>query len=98
MVAGRAWPLKGPELAGSFYLGPVWYWFLAFMQFVGLEVVGSVAAVAALASAQFWLAWRAGCGWHGQTTGVLAAAVLPVAYRPVYTLDTVAHALRVGMC
>lgn len=98
MVAGRAWPLKGPELAGSLYLGPVWYWFLAFMQFVRLEVVGSVAAVAALASAQFWLAWRAGCEWHGQTTGLLAAAFLLVPSWPLYQFVLISHPVLVGSC
>src|SRR5690625_7811743 len=98
MVAGRAWPLKGPELAGSLYLGPAWYWFLAFMQIVGLEVVGSVAAVAALASAQFWLVWRAGCEWHGQTTGLLAAAFLLVPSWPLYQLVLISHPVLVGIC
>src|SRR5690625_7390372 len=73
------------------HLGPAWYWLLALLQFLGLEVAGSAAAVACLASLQFWLVWREGCEWHGPNTGLLAAVLLAVPSWSLYPLVLMTH-------
>lgn|GEM_PF-1235067 len=98
MVADHSWLLKGPELAGSMHLGPAWYWLLALLQFLGLEVAGSAAAVACLASLQFWLVWRAGCEWHGPNTGLLAAVLLAVPSWSLYQFVLMTHPVLLGTC
>src|SRR5690625_7716082 len=80
------------------HLGPAWYWLLALLQFLGLEVAGSAAAVAGLAGLQFWLVWRAGCEWHGPNTGLLAAVLLAVPSWSLYQFVLMTHPVLLGTC
>lgn len=78
IAGGVNWPLTGPVLAGTFHLGPLWYYWLAGLLAVGLETMGIHFLLAALAALQFPLVYHAGRLWRGQTTGLVWASLLLV--------------------
>jgi putative flippase GtrA len=70
------WISAGPQLAGVFNLGPVWYYLLAVLQSIGLGVAGIALVLTLLASAQFFVTYRAGARWIDGQTGLLWATLL----------------------
>lgn len=78
MRTGSEWIWSGPQLAGVFNLGPIWYYLLAVLQSIGLGVAGIAFTLTVMASFQFLLAYRAGACWMNRRTGLLWAIVLLV--------------------
>lgn len=73
---GEAVPWHGPLMAGTFHLGPLWYWLLAAVIRLQGELMIALLWVGALSGAQFWLAYLLGKALHSRTAGVLWAVGL----------------------
>jgi hypothetical protein len=76
IATGEAFPLTGPQLAGTVHLGPLWFYILALPALVS-DSWGSMALLAFLLSAlKFWLAFDLGKKLHSARLGLLLALFL----------------------
>jgi len=96
IAAGEAWLTTGPQLAGSWHLGPAWYYVLALPMRVFGSMTGIGAWIALLAALKFPLAYRLGRGILDARLGYSWAIML--ALPGVSTLESVwiAHPSLVG--
>ncbi len=78
MRQSRDWLLVGPQLAGVFNLGPIWYYLLAGLQAVGMGVTGIALTLTLIASLAFVLVYRAGALWSSPGIGLIWAMLLLV--------------------
>ena len=78
LLRGEEFPLEGPLLAGTTHLGPIWYYVLAALQFIGRSWYGTMVGLGALASLQIPLAYLAGKELHSRRAGLLWAVGLIV--------------------
>jgi len=78
LLRGEEFPLEGPLLAGTTHLGPVWYYELAALQFIGRSWYGTMMALSVLASTQIPLAYLTGKELHSRRAGLLWAVGLVV--------------------
>lgn len=76
LLAGDPLPLRGPLLADTAHLGPVWFWLLAIPVALGLGFLGTTLFVAALATLKVLLAWRVGARLGGQPLAMAFAATM----------------------
>ena len=76
IVEGAAWPMRGPVLAWTLNLGPVWYWLLALPLALTHSIAAAVAMVAMLSALQFPLAYRLGSAVAGRAYGLAFAVFL----------------------
>ncbi len=76
IVEGSAWPTRGPVLAWTLNLGPVWYWLLALPLALTHSIAAAVAMVALLSALQFPLAYRLGSEVAGRAYGLAFAVFL----------------------
>jgi hypothetical protein len=76
MVEGESWPTRGPVLAWTLHLGPLWYWMLALPLAIARSVGAAVVVVAALSALQFPLAYRLGAAVAGRGAGLAFAIFL----------------------
>ena len=76
VVEGGDWPLRGPVLAWTLHLGPLWYWLLVPPLAIARSVGAAVACVAILSALQFPLAYRLGSAVAGRMGGLAFAVVL----------------------
>ncbi len=76
IVTGEEFPLRGPSLAGVFHFGPVWFYLLALMQWMGMGYFTIVLTLAVLSSLQFPLAYLAGRAWFNRQIGLIWAILL----------------------
>jgi hypothetical protein len=74
--AGDALPLRGPLIADTAHLGPVWFWLLAIPVALGLGFLGTTLFVAALATLKVVLAWRVGFRLGGPRLALAFAATM----------------------
>lgn len=85
------WLLVGPQLAGIFNLGPIWYYLLAAMQAVGLGVTGIALILTVIASLAFVLVYRAGVLWSSPGVGLIWAMLLLVPGWPRFEQVFITH-------
>jgi len=71
MLRGETLPLEGPVLNGMIHLGPVWYYLLAALQFLGRTWFGTIALLGLLAALQIPLAYLLGKEMHSRRAGLL---------------------------
>ena len=76
IVEGGPWPMRGPVLAWTLHLGPVWYWLLALPLAAFHSIAAAVAMVAVLSALQFPLAYRLGEESRGRAFGLAFATFL----------------------
>lgn len=76
IVEGERWPLRGPVLAWTLHLGPLWYWLLALPLAIARSIAAAAGVVAVLAALQFPLAYRLGAAVAGRSTGLAFAVFL----------------------
>jgi hypothetical protein len=76
VVEGGPWPMRGPVLAWTLHLGPLWYWLLVPPLAIARSVGAAVACVAILSALQFPLAYKLGTAVAGRTAGVAFAIAL----------------------
>jgi len=78
LLHGEAVPLEGPVLNGMIHLGPVWYYLLALLQWIGRSWFATIALLGLVASLQVPLAYLLGKELHSRTAGLLWATGLVV--------------------
>lgn len=78
ILSGEQIPLKGPVLASHFHLGPIWYYMLAGLQWIGLGYFGTVLIIAFLGALQFPLFYLVGKAVLNARSGLLWAALMLV--------------------
>lgn len=92
IARGESWPLLGPVLAGTFHLGPAWYYALALPLLAGGGWLAVVAFVGLVAALQFPLAYLAGKALHSRRAGLGWAVLLLLpswsSFEPVFPLHT----------
>lgn len=71
LLHGVAVPVEGPVLNGMIHLGPVWYYLLALLQWLGRTWFGTLALLGLLASLQIPLAYLLGKELHSRRAGML---------------------------
>ncbi len=71
---GGPLPAYGPELFGTWKLGPVWFWLLALPLKLGGGVAGAALFVGALSAAKIPLAYALGARLRDERLGLLLAA------------------------
>ncbi|MFI4923564.1 MAG: hypothetical protein ACHQJ7_00300 [Vicinamibacteria bacterium] len=76
IVDGDGWPMRGPVLAWTLHLGPVWYWLVALPLAIARSIGASAAFVGILSALQFPLAYRVGTAFGGRAVGLAFAIVL----------------------
>lgn len=76
LARGEDLPLHGPLLAGTFHLGPIWYYVLAAPIALGAGWLTVLAVVALVGALQFPLAYLAGKELHSRLAGMLWAGLL----------------------
>ncbi len=93
IVDGSHYPLSGPLLAGWAKLGPLWYYFLALLLWIGQDYLGVVLLLGLMASSQFVLVYLAGREWAGREAGLLWAALWLLPSWTLYDSFLVSHTL-----
>ena len=76
VVEGGPWPMRGPVLAWTLHLGPIWYWLLVPPLAIARSIGAAVVWVAALSALQFPLAYKLGASIAGRGAGLAFAIVL----------------------
>lgn len=76
IVQGRSFPLVGPVISETAYLGPVWYYALASAMAAGGSITAVFACIAILASLRFPLAYLLGRDVFDRRTGLAFAVML----------------------
>src|SRR5437899_5018324 len=71
LLHGAAVPIEGPVLNGMIHLGPVWYYLLALLQWLGRSWFGTLALLGLLASLQIPLAYLPGKELHSRLAGLV---------------------------
>jgi len=105
LLAGDAFPLEGPILAGQLRLGPAWYWLLAALLAIGQSLSGVLLGLGLIGALQFPLAYACGRALHSPLAGRLwAVLLLPPAWSsfeavfPQHTSLTASAMLGFGLC
>ena len=76
VVEGGPWPTRGPVLAWTLHLGPLWYWLLVPPLAIARSIGAAVACVALLSALQFPLAYKLGTAVAGRGAGLVFAIAL----------------------
>ena len=76
LARGEDLPLHGPLLAGTFHLGPIWYYVLAAPIALGAGWLAVLAVVAFVGALQFPVAYLAGKALHSRPAGMVWAGLL----------------------
>ncbi len=95
---GIRFPLEGPVLAGSFHLGPVWYYLLALPLWLTHSWLATVTAIALLGAAKFPLAYALGTRLVDNRFGLLWAVLLLAPGWNTYETLLLLHTSLVATC
>lgn len=98
IVAGTSTPLTGPLLASHFHLGPIWYYFLAGLHWLGLDGFSIHGVIAGLAVLQIPLVYLCGRRWLGTgRAGMVWASFLLVPSWALYEQIFPGHTSLTGV-
>jgi len=92
---GNEWPLTGPGINATIHLGPLWYYLLAAVMFVGGSSTAVVAAMGVLSAMQFPLAYMLGRRVGGNRLGLLFAVTLMLPGWGAFPLVSLTHTTAV---
>ncbi len=78
IASAQGFPLYGPEIYGTWHLGPFWFYFLALPLALGGSLGTLALCVGLLAAAKVPLAYLLGKHWYGSHGGLLLAALISI--------------------
>lgn len=98
MAQGLTLPLQGPQLAGVIHLGPVWFWLLAWLQLLGLNLSETVVLVALAGALKLWLVVMIARKLDEPRNAYLWVAMLCVPAWTMFEFVFVSHPVLTATC
>jgi hypothetical protein len=96
IASGKFFPLTGPDINGTFHVGPLWYYLLAPILLVASNAAAVTGFMAALSAIQFPLAYKLGERQGSRLEGILFVLMLAIPAWTVVSFGALTHTVTIA--